>query len=168
MLSLLRDPYMLRLFWEQWMIDRGSAKLIMRDGGLYLHRRYLMRLWRFATFLHTFWMDDPDPLHDHPWPWGRIILSGRYRETYLDGTSKMFGPGHIVWNRNAETLHRVELQGEPVTTIFWHWKRQRQWGFLHDNGWRATPDDGMDGRPLKGFIFPRKQGPPPAEVVHDS
>ena len=152
--------------WDQWMADRGSAKLIMREGKLYLHRRYLAKLPGFSMFLHTFWMDDPDPLHDHPWPFGRIILSGRYREHYHDGTSKVFGPGHIVWNRNAQALHRVELMGEEVTTIFWHWARRRQWGFLHADGWRRTPDEGMDGRPLKGIIFPRKVGDPPKEVVH--
>ena len=154
--------------WDNWMFTRGTSKVVLRDRKLYLHRRYLMRLRGFRLFLHTFWMDDPDPLHDHPWPWGRIILRGTYREYHLDGTSRLFGPGHIVWCRDAKTVHRVELQGGAVTTIFWHWKRQRVWGFVHDDGWRATPDEGMDGRPLKGFIFPRKQGPPPEEVVHAS
>ncbi len=152
--------------WNDWMHLRGSAKLVWRDQIPYLERRYLAALPGFGLFLHTFWMDDLDPLHDHPWPFGRIILRGRYREHYHDGTFRDFGPGHIVWYRNAQALHRIELLTDSVMTLFWHWTRQRQWGFLYEDGWRATPDDGMDGRPMKGIIFPRKLGDPPAEVRH--
>ena len=153
--------------WNEWMHERGSAKMVIREGRDYLERRYLLRLGHaFAAFLHTFWMSDPDPLHDHPWPWGRLILRGRYREYYLDGTFKDFGPGHIVWRRDAMALHRVELLTESVTTIFWHWERCRVWGFLLDGEWRPTPEEGQDGRPWSGIIFPRKLGPVPKEVVH--
>lgn len=162
-------PLWLWLFdrWSEWMHERGSAKMIIRGGMAYLERRYLLTLGRFSMFLHTFYQDDPDPPHDHPWAFGRVILSGWYREHYHDGTSADFGPGHIVWRRSARVLHRVELIGGfPVTTIFWHWKRTRTWGFLHDEGWRATSESGQDGRLMAGVIFPRKIGPEPEEVKH--
>lgn len=157
-----------RLFdrWNLWMHRRGSAKMVFRQGEQYLERRYLLHIRSLTIFLHTFWMDDPDPLHDHPWPFGRIIVWGRYREHYHDGTFQDFGPGHVVWNRESKVLHRVELLTDDVWTIFWHWKRDRTWGFLYPEGWRATSDDGQDGRPLKGWFLPRKVGEPPKEVVH--
>ena len=155
------------------MHARGSAKMVSRNGLAYLERRYL---WRFkglpffpeAGFLHTFWMDDPDPPHDHPWAWGRIILSGSYREWYHDGTYTDCGPGHIVWRRDALSLHRVELLSDRVTTIFWHWRRERVWGFLHGNGWRQTSPGAQDGRSFIGHIFPRKIGPAPTEEKHET
>ncbi len=158
--------------WSDWMHERGSARMITRDGGLdYLERFYLwsipLRRLPKSGFLHTFWMDDPDPLHDHPWAWGRLILRGRYREHYHDGTHKDCGPGHIVWHRSAIALHRVELLTPSVTTVFWHWRRERVWGFMHPDHWHPTGEKEQDGRPLRGWIFPRKVGPPPAEVEHE-
>ncbi len=155
--------------WNHWMHDRESGKMVKRDGQDYLERRYLVKLKRTLVIpntylLHTFWMNDPDPLHDHPWPWGRMILSGSYREHYLDGTHADFGPGHIVWKCHAREAHRVELLSERVTTIFWHWGRTRTWGFYHATGWEATPDEAQDGRPMVGWLFPRKIGDPPKEA----
>jgi len=151
--------------WNAWMHARGSAKMVTRAGRRYLERRYLVAVRNFAAFLHTFWMDDPDPLHDHPWWWGRIILSGRYREHYIDGTFQDCGPGHVVWLRDPRTLHRVELLTESCTTIFWRWRRVRPWGFLEPTGWRPTTDKDSDGRPYRGIVFPRKVGAPPKEIV---
>lgn len=149
--------------------------MIKRDGARYLERRYL---WALPTgfnilpeagFWHTFWQSDPDPLHDHRWHWGRIIISGRYREWHHDGTFTDCGPGHVVWFKAARELHRVELLTESATTIFWHWKAFRTWGFMRADGlWRSTPDEGQDGRPKKGWLFPKKIGAPPKEVVHGS
>ncbi len=162
--------YRRRLFlrWQGWMHRRGSARMIMRQVPPphgpwcdYLERFLLLRVpfGRFSVFLHCFWLDDPDPPHDHPWPWGRIILSGRYREHYVDGTNTDCGPGHVVWRREAMAFHRVELLGGPVWTIFWHWKRRRQWGFLElYNEWvSAASVDVAEKRTTVGWIFPRKR-----------
>lgn len=150
--------------WNDWMHARGSAKMVTRGGERYLERRYLLAVRDFKMFLHTFWLSDPDPPHDHPWAWGRIILAGRYREWYHDGTYADCGPGHVVWHRDARVLHRVELLTPSVTTLFWHWGRWRKWGFLADGRWRQTPEEGADARPMVGVVFPRKLGPPPEEV----
>ncbi len=156
---------------REWMHGRDSAKMIERDGKKYLERFYLWYFRNFGNrapgegFLHMFWMDDPDPLHDHPFDWGRIILWGRYREHYKDGTWTDCGPGHIVWRRGAEEPHRVELLSPYVVTLFWHWPRWRAWGFYHKNGWREVKE-GRDGRPKVGCILPRKVGNAPKEVVH--
>jgi len=167
---------------RDWLEARGSAKMITRGGDPYLWRAYLLalgggrergpsRIGKFKTFYHTFYQDDPDPFHDHPWDWGRIIVRGTYREFRRDYQGNVWSavcrPGHVVWRRPAECLHRVVLLTPTVSTIFWHWKRRRTWGFLHDDGWRPTPDEGQDGRPLRGVILPRKIGAPPTEVIHE-
>ena len=150
--------------WNAWMHARGSAKMITRGGQRYLERRYLLALGSLHAFLHTFWMDDPDPLHDHRWSWGRIVLRGGYREHYVDGTFADCGPGHVVLYRDGRVLHRVELLTESCTTIFWHWRGFRRWGFMTASGWRETPPEARDARPMHGIVFPRKAGPPPQEV----
>lgn len=157
--------------WNRWMHARDSAKMVKREDQDFLERRYLWALaWTKRLpergLLHTFWMDDPDPLHDHPWDWGRVIVQGSYREHYIDGTFADCEPGHVVWRRQAQVLHRVELLTPSVTTIFWHWRRSRVWGFLHSDGWRPTPDEAQDGRKTVGWIFPRKIGEAPKEAVH--
>ena len=154
-----------------WMYERGSAKMVKRNGRDYLERFYLFDLEQVRrvglpepVFAHNFYMDDPDPLHDHPWDWGRVIRTGWYREDYIDGSSTICGPGHIVLRRQAEVLHRVELLTPTVSTIFWHWERRRVWGFMTADGWRPTPDQGQDGRKMKGIFLPRKIGQTPGEV----
>lgn len=147
--------------YRRWSVRRGSGRMIRRDGGPYLERHYLLRLGaRFTAFLHCFWRDDPDPLHCHPWPWGRIILHGRYREHYHDGTHSDFGPGHVVWRRQALVLHRVELLTDRVWTVFWHWRACRGpkgWGFMHPEGWKPARETGdAELRRMRGFIFPWK------------
>lgn len=150
--------------WMGWMADRGSWRMITRDGADYLERFYLLAVGPLRVFLHVFWMDDPDPPHDHPWPFGRVILSGAYREHYHDGTWRDFGPGHVLPYRDARVLHRVELITPRVVTLFWHWRRRRDWGFLYPGGWQAVPEGEKDGRPMSGWLFPRKLGRVPREV----
>ena len=156
---------------RDWLQNRGSAKMVTRLGGRdYLWRVYLLALRHGPierVMWHTFYRDDPDPLHNHPWDWGRIIVRGWYREhspdSYVD-----CGPGHIVWRRPATSFHRVELITPTVSTIFWHGPRYNTWGFNHPDGFRPAPDQGQDGRPLVGTILPRKLGPPPEEIPQDA
>jgi hypothetical protein len=148
---------------SRWMQRRGSWKMVERLGREYLERYYLLkaplRPLPEAYFYHIFHMDDPDPLHDHPWPWGRVIVRGSYRECYMDGTSAVFGPGHIVWRRQSQVFHRVELLTPTVHTIFWHWGRDRahkSWGFMRDGVWVDARETGeADSREMRGWLFPR-------------
>lgn len=160
-------------FLRRWMHERSSAKMVRREGADYLERFYLFSFLGFKVFYHVFYMDDPDPLHDHPWQWGRIILRGRYEEIRAtpgpDGKLYAFrraqyGPGDIVSRRLAMDAHRVRIVEGPVHTIFWHWRRERVWGFYHPAGWHAAPEEAQDGRVMKGIILPRKIGQTPGEA----
>jgi hypothetical protein len=118
--------------WEAWMLRRKSWRDISRHGRPYLERFLLLEgtRWNDATFLHVFRDSDLDGLHDHPWPWERLILRGEYYEEYHDGTRQLCGPGHYV-SRSARELHRVVVEDGPVYTLFRHGPRERSWGFLN-------------------------------------
>lgn len=165
---------------SDWLKRRGSAKMVTRDGLDYLWRVYLLARTSAKgverVFFHVFCMSDPDPLHSHPWWWGRIILWGRYREYYLDSTYADCGPGHIVWRRDARDAHRVELLSDKVYTIFWHGAREAVWGFwkpfihprLGNGVWNGrsyefhpAPEEAQDGREIRGTFLPRKVGEAP-------
>ena len=133
-----------------YLKSRGKHFIIKRGDDSnkdYLERFYLWRLKSpfkktlFAVFIHCFWSNDPDPLHDHPWNNISIVLKGGYWEHLYDGSKHWRKPGYIGY-RKAEDVHRVEL--EPGTegkvwTLFIHFKRRRKWGFWYKDGWRPAP-----------------------------
>ena len=141
-----------------YMIRRGSHRKIHRDQEEYMERFYLLKTWaKRALFLHLFLASDIDDVHDHPWPWFRLILFGWYREWYHDGTYTDCGPGHFVF-RSARVLHRVEILHGPVLTLFGHGKRCRKWGFIVRGVWRMHPgQDDKKGKPArtKGWLLPK-------------
>ena len=160
-----------RLFtrWHTWMARRGSYRLVMlnpdgrgapgKETMPYLGRYFLFRLGkRFGLFLHIFYSSDPEGLHDHPWPSGGIIIQGGYQELHHDGTMDWRPRGHICWYRPARTLHRIVIEhphacGE-VMSLFWHTKRNRQWGYLEQDGTWVASQDNVSHSPLKGWFFP--------------
>jgi len=103
--------------------------------GDYLHRWYLVPRNRFANaYLHRFSVSDGQDVHDHPWFNVSIILRGRYREHYHDGTYRNRRPGMVVF-RGARLLHRLEVLDGPVWTLFLTGPRRRDWGFMTREGW---------------------------------
>lgn len=89
--------------------------------------------------------DDDRALHDHPWPWMTIILSGSYIECLPLRPSEPAGevvghrrePGDCVVRLRAERPHRLVLLGDaPVITLFVTGPKLREWGFWCENGWR--------------------------------
>lgn len=102
----------------------------------YLRRWWFCRTKLFSAYLHRFGSsDDARAVHDHPAANLSIVLAGRYREHFHDGTYKDRGPGSIVF-RQARLLHRLELLTPTVTTLFFFGPRTREWGFMtQDDGW---------------------------------
>jgi hypothetical protein len=84
-------------------------------------------------------------MHDHPWSFMTIILSGGYYEhtpcinpftKEVVGENKVWrGPGSIIMRTSGE-YHWLELaQEKPTTTLFFMGPQQRDWGFLLNNKW---------------------------------
>lgn len=103
--------------------------------GDYLHRWWLVPKNRWANvYLHRFHESDEPVPHDHPWMNVSVLLRGRYREHYHDGTWRDYGPGAVIF-RQARSLHWLEVLEGPVTTLFLTGPRRRQWGFQTPSGW---------------------------------
>lgn len=122
------------------------------DNEPYLERYYLFLKDRnrfpFNVFLHKFLKGDPDDLHDHPWPYATLILSGGYWEVVpedeslprkADGslvTKRIWrGPGHFRLCP-PNSYHRVELEPDVTCwTLFMPGPQRRDWGFDVNGVW---------------------------------
>lgn len=130
--------------WVQRALGRSDVYFA---GSLYMRRwRFLNTPW-FGLRLHHIVRSDADrELHDHPFTFVSLILTGGYREHTLDRRSKRYPPGSVVV-RSAEALHRLELEvmkhyadstkrvERAAWTLVVRGPYRRQWGFLTADGW---------------------------------
>tara|TARA_B100000524_G_scaffold348463_1_gene253170 strand:+ start:3898 stop:4632 length:735 start_codon:yes stop_codon:yes gene_type:complete len=144
--------------WSYVMNVTNRKRIIMDrvNNEPYLERYYIFlkdrpEYFPFNIFIHKFLKSDPDELHDHPWGFFTVVLSGGYWEytdvntvkRNKDGLSitdtttikNWRGPGFFQ-KVEATHKHRIELK-EDVTawTLFIPFKRTREWGFYTENGW---------------------------------
>tara|TARA_Y100001958_G_C21237225_1_gene563972 strand:- start:1356 stop:2180 length:825 start_codon:yes stop_codon:yes gene_type:complete len=132
----------------------------------YLERFYLFLKNRdtffFNIFLHRFLNSDQDDIHDHPWGFFHIVISGGYWEyitvnedgTTLDqGIKKVWrSPGYynIV---SSQYKHRIVLSDEKPWTLFIPFERHDTWNFwiplVWKNGEPCTEGDINDDDVLK-------------------
>lgn len=141
-------------FWKMFLHEQLTCFLklildcreIFKHGDLYLRRFYLFHTERVSAFLHYLRRGDRDrDLHDHPWDWWAVLLTGTYVEeipvdldTYTtagDRRTKLVRRWPMIPRfMKAEQLHRLHLH-KPVWTLFIHFKRRRTWGFQTVKGW---------------------------------
>jgi len=117
-----------------------SWNLRIREPDEIIGERY-MRRWHLRRkhgswnlYLHKYsGSDDDRALHDHPWKSVSILLKGDLREL----TSK--GLKRLLWltpkYRSAEYSHRIVLQSDHAYTLFFTFKKEREWGFHCPKGW---------------------------------
>jgi hypothetical protein len=114
------------------------------DDVPYMTRYYLTRNLTATIRLHHLHTSDPGrDLHDHPWDFVSLLLTGAYRETTPDGDVEYEAP--CIVTRQAEQLHRLELLDGPMWTLVTTGSVRRQWGFGTAAGWvpaREYPDMG--------------------------
>lgn len=94
-----------------------------------------------AVYLHRFHMGDLDEMHDHPWPFTSVILSGGYWEStpglgWYAGSGVRFpqwrAPGSVL-RRPAGFIHRVEIPpGQESWSLVFRGARVGSWGFWCD------------------------------------
>lgn len=113
------------------------SDLIEQDGRPYMERFFMIggsaaAPGSKARYHHILESDSQD-LHDHPWDFVSVILSGSYVESTT--TSEVeFGPGSVL-TRRAEDLHRLTLPNGPVWTFILVGPARRRWGFQTGGGW---------------------------------
>ncbi len=138
----------------RWNDNNSRVRIIKdrNDEEDYLIRHYMFIQDRenfpFNVFLHKFMKGDEDDVHDHPWGFFHLILSGGYYEHVTvneDGISLDQGLKK-VWREaghwkivGPSYKHRVELADSKPWTIFIPLKRCRDWGFWVNNN--ATTSD---------------------------
>lgn len=142
-------------FYKKKIITRG-------DEVPYLVRYSLFSCRWFAIKIHNILISDDDCLHDHPWAFLSIILSGSYIEhtvlkskginvLSLDGRKepleydiqKIYKSGNILYRR-ADWKHKLELS-KPMWTFVITFKKVKDWGFYTSNGfinWRNYRSSG--------------------------
>ena len=133
------------------IMDKLGRRRVIRDRESkqpYLIRYYVFLKYRkkfpFNITVHKVLNRDKPVLHDHPWNWGAMIVSGGYWEhipvisqegNVVGSTKEWRGPGHIRF-RKAKDLHWLELEKDPegneipCTSIFFMGRKCKEWGFV--------------------------------------
>jgi len=133
-----------------WLEQHDRKRIIMDrvSEEPYLERYYIFLKDRtrfpFNVFIHKFLKSDPDDVHDHPWPYFTLILSGGYWEWIpqfdskgqkITEMAKWRGAGHFRICK-AISYHRIELDPNITAwTLFIPGPQKREWGFLVKNKW---------------------------------
>lgn len=142
-------------------------------GDLYLRRWFIYPRYKEfqkaepRLYLHKFYRGDEDPyLHDHPWPYTSLILTGGYWEeteledspwkpglsrlsTGIDGDARVqrWHTRLSILKRPATWRHRVILADKtPVWTLVRTGVKERSWGFWVKNKlcpWRTFTEKGV-------------------------
>lgn len=120
---------------------KGKAAMFKRKqiGDEYMTRYFIIPRNRFFNiYIHRFIGDDKRiDLHDHPWHFASVLLSGGLMETYLTDTGwyatrklRRFRPRLY----RATYKHRFSLPVDQhsATTIVITGPRFRDWGFYRD------------------------------------
>lgn len=115
----IRDPETREVYLERWQIG------FLNWGSVKLHR-----IWR---------KDFGRALHDHPWNFTSLILTGGYQETLLRPgahgnriVTKWSHPFQLV-RRTLRDRHRINLIRNPCWTLVVCGPRRRTWGFWTDD-----------------------------------
>lgn len=130
---------------RHYFLDLGRYLRIYSEHlGDYM-RRWILQ-WPGGTLrLHHIMRSDVGrDLHDHPWDFWSLLLTGGYTEVrparfnphtkQTEPERAIYWPRFSVVRRQAEDLHRLVLR-VPVWTVVWTGPKRRTWGFRTRRGW---------------------------------
>lgn len=126
-------------WWRAWLRGEPHQVVAAKPGEPYLRRWYLVPRNRWLNlYLHQFIASDPEGLHDHPWGFASVVLSGAYFEVTPSGVHRR-GRASIAI-RPATHRHRICLPRNssgaeiPCWTVIVTGPHRRLWGFwCHDS-----------------------------------
>jgi len=154
-----------------WLKAKGRHRMIYRDVDKsidprgfeeYLERFYILSTPWIGVYLHKFWSDDDDGLHDHPWNSISVLLHGCYIEEMPERQTVPYGPTvkkkryplhPVFFVRSKYDAHRITLLrhedaeteeeyywvGEPIWSLFVRFGTKRRiWGFYRNGGWKPA------------------------------
>ena len=109
-----------------------KVKTFTGVSGPYLTVYTLLRVAGISVCIHHFHRGDEDrDCHDHPFSFLSLVLRGRYREHFHDGSWADRGPCSLAL-RSSLHRHRIELLRRPCVTLCVKRAVDRDWGFWSD------------------------------------
>ena len=100
----------------------------------YMLRWVLQTRW-FSIRIHKILASDQErDLHDHPWNFTSVMLSGFYAEVSPEYPNGRIYSAPCIIRRRADYPHRLILCA-PVWTLVFSGPKIRDWGFLTEKGW---------------------------------
>lgn len=115
--------------------EREAVVRMVGDHGMLplIVRWTFVKIFGYTVRLHLLLRTDDDrALHDHPWWFVSILLSGGYWEHTPQGRFWR-RPGSVLF-RGAAFSHRIELE-RPAVSLVICGPRKRDWGFWCPAGW---------------------------------
>lgn len=125
------------------MKPRGWRRLTLRHDGRPFLERWGFDLGPVGVYVHH--VAGPDPgldLHDHPWPFVSVVLSGGYSEHVsevraLHSTTYRSWPRWSVHSMSFGVAHRITSARPGTWTLVLRGPKSRPWGFFVDGRWVA-------------------------------
>jgi hypothetical protein len=118
-------------------------EIVSKEGEVHFRRyRVLITPW-FDIYLHHILKSDQDKdMHDHPFSFKSLILSGAYQEIcerhpdFSKLEIKEYLMGDVV-SHCGEDIHKISLLTDSVWTLVFASKHYRMWGyrFNKDKHW---------------------------------
>ena len=106
----------------------------------YIKRIRIIKTPMFSIFYHRFYLPDKDrALHDHPWNFATVLLTGSYSETIK--THPYAGPKDFarhspgIYFHPSKHFHRINTLLGTVRTLVFIGAKHKNWGFLENNKW---------------------------------
>jgi hypothetical protein len=122
-------------------------EIISGEGKVHFRRYRILETPWFSLYIHNILESDLDlHMHDHPWDFVSVMLSGGYLEyTEKNPEGNYFLPIDFnTWDipslyinaHVAEDLHKIKLiDGKPVWSIFLCGPRRREFGYGVNGKW---------------------------------
>ena len=120
-------------------------EIISRSGVVHFRRYRLLSTPWFNIYIHNILKSDEDSdMHDHPFDFTSVILSGAYYENFatppeFEINSKAYYAGDVIEHK-AEDVHKITLLSKEVWTLVFTSGRNRMWGYHTDRGWLNHKD----------------------------
>lgn len=105
-----------------------------KQGTVFFRRYHLFSTPWFHCWMHHIYRADEDKhLHDHPWNYLSIVLSGCYVEELTNGRKRFRWPFSVSLARHTH-IHKIYhiLNQKRVTTLFFVGKKTYDWGYHVD------------------------------------
>jgi hypothetical protein len=128
--------------WLKYLIHKYLVikEIWSQEGELHFRRYRLLATPWFNVYIHEIRQSDMDAhMHDHPFSFKSLILSGSYFEqtalypNFIVLHYRSFASGDII-KHHACDVHKLTLKSPMVWTLVITSGRERVWGYRLDDG----------------------------------